>query len=192
MADKIIVLFVEGQSEEKFYSKLCRQIQINEDTKNKIIIRNLKGIGNYESKAYSKLKNEILPQYKSVVISVFLCYDTDVFDIPFQQTPPVNWKKIEKKLKTLKISKVSHIKAEKSIEDWFLRDMNSLCSFLKLNNNIKVKGATGYKKISWLFNQGNKIYQKGYNVNNFVETLDYPTLVKLLEKDISALVSNMK
>ncbi len=192
MANKIIVVFVEGQSEEKFYSKLCRQIQQNEGTSNKILIRNLKGIGNYENKAHSKLKHEIIPKYKDSSILVFLCYDTDVFDIPFQQKPPVNWKNVEKKIKKLGLTQIFHIKAKKSIEDWFLKDFDSLSNFLKLKKSIKTKGNCGYQKISWLFKQGNKVYQKGYNVNNFVETLNYEHLADVLKDELSDLISKMK
>ncbi len=63
MANKIIVIFVEGQTEEVFYSKICRCIQKEKGTANKIIIKNLKGIGNYENKAHAKLKHEIMPKY---------------------------------------------------------------------------------------------------------------------------------
>lgn len=192
MANKIIVIFVEGQSEEKFYSKLCRQIQINENTSNKVFIKNLKGIGNYENKAHSKLKHEILPKYKDSEILVYLSYDTDVFDIPFQQKPPVDWKNVEKKIKNLGLTQVFHIKVRKSIEDWFLKDMESLCAFLKIKKNTKAKGDSGYQKISWLFKRGNKVYQKGYNVNNFVENLNYEFLIIHLKKELNNLISKMK
>lgn len=192
MADKIIVIFVEGQSEEKFYSKLCRQIQINQGTSNKVIIKNLKGIGNYENKAHSKLKHEIIPKYTNASILVFLCYDTDVFDIPFQQKPPVNWIEVEKKIKNLGLSMIFHIKAKKSIEDWFLKDFNGLCSFLKIQKQTKLKGNSGLQKISFLFKQGNKVYQKGYNVNNFVENLNYEYLADVLKEDLSDLILKLK
>ena len=192
MADKIIVLFVEGYSEEKFYSLLCQQIQQEKGTRNKIIIKNLKGIGNYENKAHAKLKHEVLNRFDPSDVVVFLCYDTDVFDIPFQQKPPVNWKIVEKKIKGLQVTRVFHIKASKSIEDWFLLDINSLCGFLKIKTPRKsTKTQSGFEVMCKLFKQSNKVYQKGYNVNNFVEKLDFDLILQGLRKEISDLRSNM-
>lgn len=191
MANKIIVLFVEGQSEEVFYSKLCRQLQENKGTSDKIVIRDLKGIGNYEFKAYAILKNEILPKFKDVDIFVFCCYDTDVFDIPFQAKPPISWKNIEKRIKSLGFHKVYHIKAVKSIEDWFLIDSKSLLQFLKLKGPQKVKGNSGFERICFLFKKSNKVYQKGYNVSNFVDKFDYELLVEELKNELKELKSTL-
>lgn len=186
MANKIIVIFVEGQSEEAFYSKLCGYIQEKNGTSNKIIIRNLKGIGNYENKAFAKLKNEIIPKYKNANIKVFCGYDTDVFDIPFQAKPPVDWQKVAKKIESLGYE-LHHIKAVKAIEDWFLLDMDSLCRFLKIKKIKSLKGKNGYEKIKNLFMQGRKVYQKGYNVNNFVERLNFEVLYTELKEELKDL-----
>lgn len=190
MAKKIIVIFVEGDSEEVFYSKLCKHLQTNKGTSNKIIIKNLKGVGNYESKAYAKLKNEVIPNYKGANIIVFCSYDTDVFNIPFQQKPPVNWDNVESKVSTLGL-KLIHIKAEKSIEDWFLKDMDGLCSFLGIKMPKRIKGKNGYEKMKHLFLKGRKVYQKGFNINNFVDKLNYEVIYKALEDNLKDLKSNM-
>lgn len=190
MANKIIVIFVEGDSEEVFYSKLCRHIQLAKGTSNKIIIKNLKGIGNYESKAYAKLKNEVLPKFKDANIIVFCSYDTDVFDIPFLQKPPVDWKKVESKISTLGYE-LNHIKAEKSIEDWFLKDLNGICAFLKVKPPKRLKGKNGYEKMKFLFKKGRKVYQKGFNVNNFVNSLNFEVLYSELEGNLKDLKSKM-
>ncbi len=190
MANKVIVVFVEGDSEEVFYSKLCKYLQTIKGTANKIIIKNLKGIGNYESKAYAKLKNEVIPKFKNASIIVFCSYDTDVFNIPFQQKPPVDWKKVESKISTLGYN-IIHIKAEKSIEDWFLKDINGLCSFLGITVPKKIKGRNGFEKMKNLFLKGKKVYQKGFNVGNFVDKLNFDVLFSTLEDDLKDLKSNM-
>lgn len=190
MANKIIVIFVEGQTEEVFYSRICRYIQDKKGTTNKIIIKNLRGIGNYENKAFAKLKHEIIPKYKNANILVFCGYDTDVFEIPFQQKPPVNWKYVSKKIQSLGY-KLHHIKAKKSIEDWFLVDIDSLCNFLKIKKFKKIPGKNGYEKIKYLFKKGKKVYQKGYNVNDFVEKLNIEIIYEKLKNEFKDLESKM-
>jgi hypothetical protein len=190
MAKKIIVIFVEGQSEEAFYSKLCNTIQKDKGSSNKIIIKNLKGIGNYESKAFSKLKNEIIPKYKNASFEVFCSYDTDVFDFPYQEKPPVDWKKVEDKISSLGYQ-LKHIKVNKAIEDWFLIDLEGLCLFLNIKKQSKLKGKNGYQKIKNLFSSANKIYQKGYNVGGFVDKLDFKIICDALKDDVKELIECM-
>ena len=59
--NKGIVIFVEGDTEEEFYRKLIANIRslCNESRFNlsKIIIRNMKCIGNYKNKAYDFLNH---------------------------------------------------------------------------------------------------------------------------------------
>jgi len=187
MSNKVIVIFVEGQTEYVFYSKICSHIQNIDKKTNKVIIKNLKGIGKFEYKAYSILKNEIIPKHKKKEIIVFCCYDSDAFNIPFQAKPPVDWNKVENKIKTLNISTIHHIKADESIEDWFLLDIDGLCNFLKIKRPKKVKGKNGYYKIKELFRTANKIYQKGFNASNFVDNLDYDKLLDSLKTKLSEL-----
>nr|WP_321356015.1 hypothetical protein [uncultured Draconibacterium sp.] len=169
---KVIVIFTEGETDEVFFKKLIPILKENGKTGIKIIIKNLKGIGRYEQKAPAKLKHEVIAKFPKTEIIVFCSYDLDVFDIPCQQKPPVDWTKTEKKLIEFGASKVFHIKADKMIEDWFLTDLEGLCKFLKIKPLKRVTGKNAYFKIKGLFKRGNKIYQKGYNTNNFVDSLD--------------------
>ena len=43
------------------------------------------------------------------------------------------------------------VRAQKSIEDWFLYDSDNIMSFLKLNKNEKITGSNGYDKLQRLF-----------------------------------------
>ncbi len=178
--NKIIVIFTEGETDEVFYKRLCYHLGARDYKNLKIITKNLKGVGRYESKAPAIIKHEVAGKYPRANIVVFCSYDLDVFDIPFRQKPPVDWSKVEKKLKNIGINKIYHLKANKMIEDWFLKDMEGLCSFLKIRLPKKLNGKNAYEKIKILFKKGNKIYQKGSNVQKFVEHLDIDKIYKSL------------
>jgi len=187
MSGKVIVIFVEGQTDEVFYKKICQHLKKNKKPKSKkLFIKNLKGIGNFEKKACAKIKNEISPKFPKSDLIIFCAYDTDVFSIPFQQKPPVNWKNLEKKLLCQGVSKIFHIKAKKMIEDWFLIDAEGICKSLKIKSQ-KPSGKNGYEKIKNLFKKANKVYQKGYNINQFVDNLDYDKILSNIKEEISEL-----
>ncbi len=110
-----IVLFVEGETEEEFYSCLIDYLRgLCPNCKSKleeIIIINASGIGNYKSKVCRKFENEILIKYSHISsFTVFLCYDTDVFE--YATKPPINRKEVEKQLKDLKAAQVFHLNAK--------------------------------------------------------------------------------
>lgn len=80
--NSIIVLFVEGDTDNEFYQELINYYRGEiSDNIPKVKIYNLKGIGRFENKVASKIKLEILPKYSSENISVFCCYDSDVFEL---------------------------------------------------------------------------------------------------------------
>mgnify|MGYP000989371681 CR=1 FL=1 len=139
--NKGIAIFIEGETEIEFYKKLLKNIRpLCDDRKfnvSKVVTRNLKGIGNYKNRAYRVFTKDIVPK-------IFLCYDTDVFE--FSQKPPVKWKDVEKLLLDNGAKKVIHIKAKKSIEDWFLKDFSGLCKYLRLPNSTTISGSNGVKK----------------------------------------------
>jgi len=191
MTDKIIVIFVEGQTEIKFYKHICKQIQKDNKTQIKLIVKNLKGVGNYGKKAFSIIKNDILPKNKKANIIVFCAYDTDVFE--FQSKPAIDWQKVKKDIRSLKIEDIYEIKVIRSIEDWFLLDLEGLCRYLRLKNVPKsIKGKSGYDKMKILFKQKQRIYQKGTSTSDFVEKLDYVKLLKLLEQEFKEFVEACK
>lgn len=185
--EKIIVIFTEGETDEVFYKKLCDDLGARQNAKLKLYIKNLKGVGRYENKAPAKLKHEIIAKYPNIKIVVFCSYDTDVFSIPFQQKPPVDWTKIEQKMRNLGIGDIYHIKADKMIEDWFLLDIESICKFLNIPLPKKIQGKNGFEKLKFVFKKGNKIYQKGYNVNNFVEQIDVHLIYEKLKNTFKEL-----
>lgn len=190
--NKIIVIFTEGETDEVFYKRLCNHFGARDLKNLKIIVKNLKGVGRYESKAPAIIKHQVINKYPKSNIVVFCSYDLDVFDVPFQQKPPVDWKKVEKKLRGIGIDKIHHLKADKMIEDWFLKDLESLCAFLKISLPKRLNGKNAYEKIKFLFKKGNKVYQKGSNVHRFVECLDINKICKSLDITFEELKNEIK
>lgn len=184
--NSIIVLFVEGDTDKEFYQELINYYR-GEISNNipKIKIYNLKGIGRFENKVASKIKLEILPKYSPENISVFCCYDSDVFELG--KKPPTNWKIVEKKLKELGINNFYRIVAKRMIEDWFLSDLDGLLSYLKLKKAPKLKGKDAYAKIKSLFKSGNKIYQKGNSSHKFVPSLNIKKIRDNYSKELKKL-----
>ena len=168
-----IIVFVEGETEEEIYNIFIRYIHSiannGKFSTDKLLVRNLKGISNFRSKAIRVFSKEILPQNPNFEFDIFLCYDTDVFD--FSQKPPVDWKEVEKDLKNLGAKKVIHIKAKHSIEDWILNDFDGICRYLKISSTTNNISGSGFKKLESLFKKSNKVYIKGSKAKGFIESL---------------------
>ena len=158
--EKGIIIFVEGEMDEKILKSMINYLKSKRKTKKfdfkSIDIKNINGITNYTRKTIGFCKQKIA-ENKGREFIVFLCYDTDAFTR--ERKPPVNWGKLEKDIKRLKINEIYHIKVEESIEDWILNDKDGLKEYLKLKN-IKFKGKNGYEKIKNAFKIANKIYDK--------------------------------
>lgn len=181
--DKVIVLFVEGDTEEEFYKLLIKYYR--ENTVNsfpEIKIFNLKGIGRFEGKVVSKLKNDILKnkKYKDLDIKVFCCYDTDVFELG--KKPPTNWTKVKKQVKDLGIKSFNEIQSQKMIEDWFVLDMEGVCEYLGIPVSKK-KFSSGLITLKELFKSCKKpkIYQKGSYTHKFLEKINMENIILRLD-----------
>lgn len=127
---------------------------------------NVEGIGNFKTKLLAKLKNEVIPKCQRKIV-VVLCYDTDVFE--FNPHPPVNWKKLEENILFLGVMKVVHISVKHSIEDFFLKDLDGLCSYLNIKVPRSLSGEKGLDKIENLFKKVNRLYMKGHEVKDFIQ-----------------------
>lgn len=88
--------------------------------------------------------------------------------------------------------KVIHIRAEKSIEDWFLLDMEGIKRFLKLKSDVQPNGANGYEKLKFLFKKANKIYTKGQEVNGFIQVLDIGMISKKVSTGLELLYTELE
>jgi len=191
--NKCLVLFVEGQTEVEFYKaliKYIRECRADKKLEHKVICRSIDGIGGYKKEVNRIFLKEVMPKVEGYQITVALCYDTDVFG--YVQKPKINWKEVEKLLKNNGAYKVLHIKAEKSIEDWFLLDKNGIKKFLKLGSDIEPQGSNGYEKLKYLFKRANKIYaKKGREVNGLVQALDIGLISRGVEKSLNLLYEEL-
>lgn len=154
---------------------------------NKIIYRNVKGIGNYNT-APNQFKNRILRDNPNNSFYIFCCYDTDVFEGSYVRNPRVNWMDVEKRLKKYGAMDIFHIKAEHCIEDWFLLDKSGICKYLKIKVPQKLNGTNGIRKIQNLFKKGNKVYQKGFYVYKFLDNINFNILYSKVKNEFIPLV----
>lgn len=187
---KVIVLFVEGDTELEFYNLLIKfyRTKVKKNFPD-IKIFNLKGIGRFEGKVSSKLKYEILnnEKYNKGEIIVFCCYDTDVFELG--KKPPTNWKIVKQKVQEIGIESFYEIKAEKMIEDWFVFDLESICKFLN-TKSVKTRGKNGLSIMKELFKSCKKpkIYQKGNYTHKFLEKID----IEKIQKKLSSVLRDLE
>ena len=66
------------------------------------------------------------------------------------------------------------------IEDWFIKDLDGICDFLKVKKPKKVSHE-GFKVLKELFKLSNKIYQKGSYTHKFLEKLDLEKIIVTLK-----------
>lgn len=192
MADTVITVFVEGDTEIDFYKKLIAYLrEKNGGRLNcKVEVKNVKGVGNYQSKVGRIFEKSVFAKNPSAEHKVVLCYDSDVFE--FSRKPPVDWQAVTKALKARGAREVRQVKAVTSIEDWFLYDPEGLRSYLKLPKKIKMTGYKGQKGLEQLFLKANKTYIKGIKCEGLVNALNLEVILPKIEKEISNLSRLLK
>ena len=192
MADTVITVFVEGDTEVDFYKKLIAYLrEKNGGRLNcKVEVKNVKGVGNYQSKVCRIFEKSVISKNPSAEHKVVVCYDSDVFE--FSRKPPVDWPAVTKALKARGAREVRQVKAVTSIEDWFLYDPEGLRSYLKLPKKIKMTGYKGQKGLEQLFLKANKTYIKGIKCEGLVNALSLEVILPIIEKEISNLSRLLK
>lgn len=191
--NRCLVLFVEGDTEMEFYKRVianARQKRIGSTFDISIECKNVKGVGGFKNIALRKFIKEIRPKYdKGCEFTVALCRDTDVFEL--SSKPPVIWEEVEKEFIENGVQHVIHIKAQRSIEDWFLLDAEGIISFLRLPKKTKISGSNGYEKLKKLFKQANKIYYKGMKSNGLVEHLNVEKIAQSVSNELYPLYNEL-
>lgn len=187
---KCIVIFVEGATDKEFFNKLLQFYRDESSTDlNQATVCNMEGFGRFQSKAVPKLKNYYKPNIEKtgdILFAVCCCYDTDVFE--FAENPPINWSQIKLGVKDLGIKHFVEVKAQKMIEDWFLKDIDGLCSFLKISKPLsEIKGKDGNEKMKKLFKLGKKVYLKGSYCHKFMDELDMSKIRKEIIPELKEL-----
>ncbi len=186
---KCLVLFVEGDTEVEFYKQIianARKLHPAGRFDTSIEYRNVKGVGGFKSIALRKFTKDIKMKYdNNCKFTIILCSDTDIFD--FAPKPPIKWDEIEKELLDNGAEKIIHVQAEKSIEDWFLYDLESIFGFLRLSKKTKVSGKNGYDKLQHLYRQANKVYYKGIRSNGMIGRLNIEKIADAVKEQLNPL-----
>ncbi len=186
---KCLVLFVEGDTEVEFYKKVvanARKLHPMGRFDTNIEYRNVGGVGGFKSIALRKFKKQIKPKYEEdCEFTIVLCSDTDVFD--FSPKPPIKWDEVKKELMDNGASEIIHVQAKRSIEDWFLYDLEGILRFLRLGKNIKASGKNGYDKLQSLYKKAHKVYYKGIQSNGMIDCLDIEKIANTVNDQLNPL-----
>lgn len=186
---KCLVLFVEGDTEVEFYKQVianARKLHPAGKFDTYIEYRSVGGVGGFKNIALRKFIKQVKTKYDNdCEFTVVLCSDTDVFE--FASKPPIKWNEVKKELEANGAKKVIHVQAEKSIEDWFLYDLEGILKFLRLAKNTKVSGKNGYDKLQRLYKQANKIYYKGIKSNGMIAHLDIDKIADEVKDQLNPL-----
>ena len=186
----ILTVFVEGDTEADFYKKMIASIRRNLGKgKCNVEIKNVKGVGNYQSHVCRIFDHSGKKKYPGYNYIVVLCYDTDVFQ--YSRKPPVDWNAVIKALSDKGADKIEQIRAEKSIEDWFLLDSAGLKRFLKLPAKTSISAYKGQKGLVQLFQKANKSYIKGVQCKGLVDALDMEKIFPHICGEIHILCDTM-
>lgn len=186
---KCLVLFVEGDTEVEFYKQVianARKLHPAGKFDTYIEYRSVGGVGGFKNIALRKFKKQVKTKYDNdCEFTVVLCSDTDVFE--FASKPPIKWNEVKKELEANGAKKVIHVQAKRSIEDWFLHDLEGVLKFLRLAKNTKVSGKDGYDKLQRLYKQANKIYIKGNKSNGMIAHLDIDKIADEVKDQLNPL-----
>lgn len=188
MNNRVLVIVTEGLTDEEFYKKVMQTIKENNNNINyhfkKIDYICAYGISNFQNKIPNKFKYMYQNQYKDYDIIVCLCYDKDVFY--YNQKPPIDRDKLKNDLLKFGATKVIQVAADKSIEDFFLIDIEGIKKYLRLPRNYKFPKKSGLELIKQMFKDANKTYFKGERVAGLIDQLN---INLILSKICNQLVS---
>ena len=192
---KGLVVFVEGDTDVEFYQALLLFLKERSPSGRypfDVVLppKNMRGIGSFKERAVRKFEKQVLRDNKGTRFTVVLAYDTDVFE--FADKPPINWKEVENALKKAGAEQVIHLRARRSIEDWFLLDEAGVKRYLHISPTVCLKGATGLKRLESAFKKANRVYVKGNKVKGFVGALDIKLIAGNLCEELSPLCSVLR
>lgn len=190
MADKVVVIFIEGETEVEFYKEIVKIIRKhNNDHLNCIVeTKNVSGIGNYKTKVTRIFEKDIKKKYanRNHSFHVVLCHDHDVFKLA--KKPPIDWASVRKDLIAKGANRVSLVAAKDCIEDWFLYDEAGLLAFLGLKADTPIpRKGSGTETLEALFKKKNRLYVKGTKSADLVATLNVGKILSHICEEIKPL-----
>lgn len=185
--EKVVVIFIEGETEIEFYKRLVSIMRVHCGRRLTCSVETIdaSGIGQYKDKVLRVFERRIKGNYPNGEFYVALCYDQDVFEMG--KNPPVNWKEVKKAFLERGAKEVCLVKATHSIEDWFLCDKEGILRYLRLPADTKIPDGNGYGRLKDLFKKGKKIYIKGKTNVKFIQALDVEKILLNNCRDISPL-----
>lgn len=142
---KYVFIAVEGETEEELYKNhilpYIKKLLNKQEYGVKFKVHNVRGVGGFKNDSIMKFKEIISKNPDCDEFIVSLCYDTDVFENSFNL--PIDWEKVDDKMKKAGADRVIHIKAKKSIEDWLLYALKDICKWLRINVPSNLHGKSG-------------------------------------------------
>lgn len=177
MADKVVAIFAEGPTEVEFYKAVVIEARkaMGIPYSCEIEYVDMKGIGKYKNDALRKFNN-LKSKHSDKEIYVFLCIDSDVFELA--KKPPFDRKQLKKVLEDAGAKNVQYVVAKKSIEEWFLCDFEGVLNYLRLPKSTKRPKGNGQEALKKLFKAANKLYIKGSKTEGFIDKLNIEKIMK--------------
>ncbi len=177
---QVALIFVEGDTEEEFYTKLLRDYLTGIPKS----VLNLNGIYNVHRKVMGKTEN-FLHKHKDCVVRVYCCIDRESRD----HNPPLDIEDLRKSLSGNKdfkrVLSADAIIATQMIESWFFYDLEGIYKFLKVprkeRNPSRFTPPEKFTHIhlSKFFERYDKTYIKGHKSANFISNLDLGKIHKI-------------
>lgn len=171
---RIALILVEGDTEEEFYNRIANEKLAGY----RKVIRNLKGNFNIYNKVLDRTA-QYSEEHDDHNIDVFVCIDQEkpgraVFDSDL----------LKKKLSEIKhFRSLTPVIAVLMLESLFFIDIENIYRFLRTPNAVRNPAKYAnfrnrrHQDLSKLFEQVDKIYQKGIRCANFVDHLDLDKII---------------
>lgn len=186
-----LLIYVANDTEQAFYEAVIRSIKqqnINPNTEYpSIIFKNISGI--LQNKIPTSFRKQVLLDNNSFLYEVILCYDSVAHE--FAPKPTTDWKMVEQDLLCAGAHHVYHIKANSSIEDWFMHDHNGILRYLELPQGTVLPKGNGITKLCGLYKMVNNVYIKDSKLNGFVEQLNIHKIVAVINHELKPLINCM-
>lgn len=179
--ENLLVVFVEGDADELIVHRLLEYYAENGWKRNEgILIYKTHG-----TPMFGKMKKGLIKIQQDmggkVCFKAVCCeFDTDVYVNGFQKEP--DWELIGKELKRyFGVVEFCCLKAETSIENWMLDDVEGLIAALGLPKTTKIKGTTGLEKMGNLFRLNRQSYSRNKGKEKLKPIIDKLDIAKIRE-----------
>jgi len=195
---KGIAFIFEGQTEKVFYKSILeyfcsvhigytfQQIfdpislevcyLLKKDEKTKLIKMNTVGTITQITNSGIWFNSFCIQRHTDIAWSVFLCYDTDSYNLDITKYHEGDWKDLRKSLKNA--DEIVDLAANADIEDIMLCDFNGVCTFLGSSTEPQMPtGRKGKAKMKKLFRQFGQFYHEGDRAKPLIDSLNKEIII---------------